>query len=579
MDKRLIVAILFIASFATGANAAYGDAVKEESLSIDSSVVGNYLSGDYAVRNQDAASASLSFSEALRKDPENPVLLKGGYRLMLSLGEIKKAVEIAIRYLNNNEMTSSLGVLLSAYEIKRSEFDRAGVILEQVTIENDSSIEAGVNSVITPMLRIWVKSGQGKYDEALAEIEQLQAEEKLPPTFLYYQSALIADLAGNIEVANKGYSEIIAREQIIPYHFAQMAGNFYMRSGNAGAAKELFTSYNKQRTEAEHFSSELKQIDKNNAASQPRLVKNAADGFSEVLKEAVRVLYSGGYFNEGLGYLRLSMFLAPDNDETTVLLAKYYENIGQYQPAIEQYEKIGSKSDFYLTSQVSIADNLYVVGERKKSVKLLKKLSRKNPDSTLILLSLADLLRKDGRYDDAAGAYSKMIDRISTPELKNWPMFFARGICFERAGKWQQAEADLLKSLELKPGQPEVLNYLGYSWIDRNMNIEQAKSMVEEAVKERPDDAQVIDSMGWVLFKTKDFENASKFLERAAEITPYDSVINNHLGDSYWKQGRYNEARFQWQRALKFKNSDEVLDDDLKEKLKNGLPDSPANAG
>ena len=115
---------------------------------------------------------------------------------------------------------------------------------------------------------------------------------------------------------------------------------------------------------------------------------------------------------------------------------------------------------------------------------------------------------------------------------------------------WKRAEQDLLNALKLKPDQPYVLNYLGYSWIDRGMNLESAKSMIEKAVSIKPNDGFIVDSLGWAFFQLGKYNQAVKYLEKAASLEPGDPVINDHLGDAYWLTNRRIEARFQWMRSL-----------------------------
>jgi Flp pilus assembly protein TadD len=164
-----------------------------------------------------------------------------------------------------------------------------------------------------------------------------------------------------------------------------------------------------------------------------------------------------------------------------------------------------------------------------------------------------------------------VLENSDEKSINDWSIYFARGICFERINNWNLAEKDLLHALKLEPQQPDLLNYLGYSWIDRNKNLEEATQMVVAAVKARPNDPQIIDSMGWIFFKSQNYDMAAEYLEKAAEITPYDSVINDHLGDTYWKQGRHNEAIFQWKRALKYDARKDLSVIDVNNKIENGL--------
>ena len=153
-----------------------------------------------------------------------------------------------------------------------------------------------------------------------------------------------------------------------------------------------------------------------------------------------------------------------------------------------------------------------------------------------------------------------------------------RGIAHERTRRWPQAEADLLKALELEPDQPFVLNYLGYSWVDQGLNLDRAKEMLHRAVDLRPEDGYIVDSLGWAYYRLGENDKAVTYLERAVELQPGDPVLNDHLGDVYWRVGRTREARFQWQRALTFEpESDQVPL--IQKKLANGLADAQPAPG
>ena len=138
------------------------------------------------------------------------------------------------------------------------------------------------------------------------------------------------------------------------------------------------------------------------------------------------------------------------------------------------------------------------------------------------------------------------------------------------SGEWPKAEADFLRALELEPDQPLVLNYLGYSWVEQERNLDEAKTMIEKAVELRPDDGYIVDSLGWVAYRLGDFEEAARQLELAVELVPGDPIINDHLGDAYWQVGRLNEARFQWRRVLTLEPEDELAAQ-VRRKLTGGL--------
>jgi Flp pilus assembly protein TadD len=191
-------------------------------------------------------------------------------------------------------------------------------------------------------------------------------------------------------------------------------------------------------------------------------------------------------------------------------------------------------------------------------------------------MALGNVLRGHKKFAECANAYSKGIATISKPEKANWIVFYFRGICYERSKQWAKAETDLKKALELFPDQPHVLNYLGYSWIDQGVKLDEGMEMIKKAVQQRPDDGYIVDSLGWAYYRLGNYEEATKQLERAIELKPEDPTINDHLGDAYWRVGRMLEAKFQWAHARDLKPDAEELPK-IEEKLRSGLPDETSS--
>jgi Flp pilus assembly protein TadD len=186
------------------------------------------------------------------------------------------------------------------------------------------------------------------------------------------------------------------------------------------------------------------------------------------------------------------------------------------------------------------------------------------------LVNLADLLRSKKRFSESVEAYDAAIERIGTIGKRHWTLLYSRGIALERSSQWLRAEEDFITALRLKPDQPYVLNYLGYSWVDQGINLARAQKMIERAVELRPNDGYIVDSLGWVLYRLGDFPRAAKQLERAVELRPQDPTINDHLGDAYWRVGRAAEARFQWRRALSLDPEPDQVST-IRDKISNGL--------
>ena len=181
-----------------------------------------------------------------------------------------------------------------------------------------------------------------------------------------------------------------------------------------------------------------------------------------------------------------------------------------------------------------------------------------------------DAYRSKSDFDRAARDYGKTIELVGKPEKAHWTYWLFRGVSYERLGKWPQAEADFLKAMELDPDQPDVLNQLGYNWVERNLKLKEGLALLEKAVKLRPDDGNLLDSLGWAHYRLGDHQAAIKVLERAAALEPTYSEVRDHLGDAYWRTGRQDEARRSWEQALSLK-PDPADAQKIKGKIARGL--------
>ena len=215
--------------------------------------------------------------------------------------------------------------------------------------------------------------------------------------------------------------------------------------------------------------------------------------------------------------------------------------------------------------------NLTQLKKVDEAQSLLEQLSRQYPRDIRPLEALGNIMRVNKRYAEAVGYYSKAIALIGRPEARHWAYFYMRGTCYERLKKLPQAEADLQRALQLSPDQHLTLNYLGYTWIDHNRNLRKGLALIEKAVRLKPDDGDIVDSLGWAHFRLGNFAEAVRHLERAVELRPDDPTLNDHLGDAYWRVGREREARFQWTQALKL-NPEPPEAEKMREKLEKGLP-------
>ena len=221
----------------------------------------------------------------------------------------------------------------------------------------------------------------------------------------------------------------------------------------------------------------------------------------------------------------------------------------QSEQAIAAYKQVPENSSFREDADIQIALLLDEMGKTDEAMQRMSAIVAARPNDVEALSSLAGLQRAAKKYAEAAATYDRAIAAVGVPQRDNWTLFYFRGICFERDKQWPKAEADFKKALELYPDQPLVLNYLGYSWVDQGVNLEEAFKMLRRAVELQPNDGYIVDSLGWAHFKLGQYIEAAETLERAIALKPADPVLNDHLGDAYWRVNRRLEAHFQWNHA------------------------------
>ena len=278
----------------------------------------------------------------------------------------------------------------------------------------------------------------------------------------------------------------------------------------------------------------------------------------------------------GLVYLQLGLYLAPNHPLALLSLADLYEALKKPELAIDVYKRVPANSPLHRNAAIQMAANLDTLNRVDEAEKQLDALIKERPKDIEAIMALGNVQRGHKKFAECADTYGKGIATIAHPEKANWVIYYFQGICYERSHNWPKAEADLKEALKLFPEQPHVLNYLGYSWIDQGVNLDDGMAMIKRAVQQRPDDGYIVDSLGWAFFRLGNYPEAVKQLERAIELKPEDPTINDHLGDAYWRIGRVLEARFQWAHARDLKPDPEDLPK-IEEKLKNGMPEETSS--
>jgi tetratricopeptide (TPR) repeat protein len=529
---------------------------------------GAYLAGRHAQETRDYTAAALWFEDALKSDPESPELITRTFLMEASEGRFDRARALAEEELKLDPTDAVAQLILMVDRIKTG--DAAGALARAQTLPTD-----GVHRFLGPLARAWTQMGMGDLAGADAALRQLDKFNGFAP-LQYYQLGLLYDFAGYPDTAEDYFSKTLDASGQINWRLTDAIANFYERHGRADKADALY-----QRFIRENAGSELAEWASARQPGEPPAppIQTAGDGLAEALFDLASVVNQAETIDLALLYARSALELRPQMALAQLLLADVLSAQNKSEASLAALAEIPPSSSYSWSARLRAAANLEMLDRTEEAITQLKEMSAEAPMRASADMQLGDLLRAKKRFPKAVEAYDEAMRRLSAAGMpERWSLFYSRGIALERSGQWKPSEVDLLHALELKPNQPLVLNYLGYSWIDRGENLDRGLKMIEKAVELRPEDGYIVDSLGWAHYRLGDYPSAVQYLEKAIELVPEDPTINDHLGDAYWQSGRATEARFQWRRALQFGPEAEEVKP-IEAKLDRGLVPASRSGG
>ena len=533
-----------------------------EDLDIEgTSLSGSYLAGRFAGKQRDMDAAGQYYQQALRDDPNNAVLIERVFIFDLSEGKIASAEDYAERVLSFNSQHRMARFVLGLRDVRLKHYPKARENFKKAAY-------TPIGELTSALLTAWTYAAQGNQAAAFSALDKLDQNESLE-NFKSYHGALIADYLGASPRAEDFYKKAYAQAGN-SLRVVQAYGNYLERNGRKDEARKIYEQFLTTAEKNPLVRQTLENLDK--GVKPQAFVRSPQFGMAEALFSVASALSDDQGLDVALTYAQLALSLDGDRDINLTLLGDIYESMSSYQRSIDAYDQIDKNSVLKQNSDLEVAVNLQRLDKKDEAKARLKALTTANPKDYDALVTLGNLYRNNEEFAPAADTYNAAIALLGEPQRDNWTVFYYRGISFERIKQWDKAEADFRKALQLEPDQPMVLNYLGYSMIDKKLNLNEAIAMVRKAVELKPNDGYIVDSLGWAHFRLGEYEEAVKQLERAVELKPADPVIADHLGDAYWRVGRQLEARFQWQHAKDNKPEPEDLAR-IEKKLKDGLPD------
>lgn len=520
------------------------------------SISGSYLAGRGAFEDRENDLAASYFLDALEADWGNIALLDRAFVALVSAGRVEEAEMVAKQLLSVEPDNELARIAVGVVALKERRYASARKTLEGMSKDSLFGIMGNV---------VWSWAVE-------EELGGKAAVDNLEPisqpgfkNFLTFQAALMADLSGDVKLAENLYAEAYEADPFV-FRIVEAYARFLGNQGKYDEAMDVIQRYHDRGLT--HVNIDEVEALITQKKRPGRMADNVQQGAAETLRGLSSALSREQASDISIVLMRLARFLHPKSDLITFSIADLMDRAERYETANALYGQVHRNSPLHGQALVRTAENLQEIGDIDEAIRKLSNLANTMPDNLTAVIALGDALRRDKRYTEAAVAYDKALEMTGGTRTIDWHLYYVRGIAHERDGEWEKAESDFLKALELNPDQPQVLNYLGYSWVDQKLELKRALEMIEKAVALRPEDGYIVDSLGWAYYRLERFEEATETLERAARLSPSDPTINDHLGDAYWQVDRKREARFQWSIALELTDED---DGDLAEKIQQKL--------
>jgi tetratricopeptide (TPR) repeat protein len=524
---------------------------------------GAYLAARQASMTEDFAPAARQYDRLLAAAPNDPRFLQGAVLAHIGAGQMDRAADLATRLMETGARSRAATLARMAASLRAGDY--------QAVVDGFAAGQRFA-PMVDDLIRAWALLGAGRTADAMAAFDAGAAAGDHAP-FRRYNAALARAVSGDPEgalalldaAAQPGAEAVAARAALLagtdraPEALALLEAT--LARGDDPVLRDL-----QARLEA----GEVVTFDQ---------LRNPAEGIGEVFFAVASTMARNAPGTEALVHARIAQSLAPRNGAITVLVAEILEdmqgNSTWLRPPMPG--STGPRPPSSMPRSVAPA-RCTPPGRDEAAAEVLDALARSHPDRAQVHIARGNLMRRIGRHAEAAAAFDTAIALQPDGAALPWEMYFARGMARERSGDWDAAEADFRRALEIRPDQPDVLNYLGYSLLERKERLDEALAMIETAVAREPDAGHIVDSLAWALYRLGRFDEAVAPMERAAALLPVDPVVNDHLGDVYWMVGRSREARFQWRRALSFDPEPDAAER-IRAKLARGLDAVRAEEG
>ena len=524
---------------------------------------GAYLAARQAGADHDYPAASRYFAQSLIYDPQNPRLLEAGLAAFVGMGDFGRARAIADTLVEAGVDSQQGNLVLFATATADGEWRR----IYDLLAEGHS-----VSPLVDGLVQAWAHLGQGNMTRAVESFDAVIDADGMQPYGLYHKAlalASVGDFEGAQAIFAGGDRGHVTVRSVLAH--AQVLSQLGRNADAATLIRTVFGDAPDPRLDAILTRLGAGETLPFDTVTGPRA------GVGEVAHMIAGLIDGETRDEVTLQYAQVARFLDDTNIDAKILAGTVLQKLGRAEEAAAAFASVPQDHPAWPGAELGRIDALEDAGDTQAATDAAAALAQARPDLALPQARLGDLLRRQDRMEPALDAYTDALDLMEDDDPTRWAVLYTRAIAAHALGRWDVAEADFRAALDLNPDQPQVLNYLGYSLVERGEKLDEALGMIETAVRQQPQNGAIVDSLGWVLFQLGQYEQAVVHLEDAAALEAVDPVINDHLGDAYWMVGRRTEARFQWTRALSF-GPTEAEAEKIRGKLANGLDRAPEGA-
>ncbi|MEO0548352.1 MAG: tetratricopeptide repeat protein [Pseudomonadota bacterium] len=512
----------------------------------------------YASLTEDPEAAAQNYSRIARSTPSDSNLVERAVFSALLVGETEHAIKLAKRLSPEDIAQSQLPRLTLAIDALSR--DRPDEAMTHLKGSWDNTFHASIAHSIGAWSML-----ESHPVSAIALHQTIATNDPVLSSIARTSAAIMKTQTGDLAGAEKDL-DALWRENARLATGVEVEARVLAKTGRSDLALKRIRDFRRDVGRNPALTVLASQIENDAAIDLPK--HSADEGVALYLYTATAALADGTDSDLPGVYFALALHLDPNLDAARTLWAESLDKAGRRDDAIAILKDVPKSSIFHTNAQGQLAWVLRRQERNEEALKLAQDTLDRTDDRN-IQIQLADLLQSLGEDGKAEAIFTEIINADEAEGTFDWRIYFARGAARERLGYWPPAENDLTTALGLQPLNPTILNYLGYSWIDRGINLDEGLELIEKALKLAPRNGAVMDSLGWAHYKLRNYDRAVYYLERAIELAPQDPDILDHLGDAYWQVGRYTEASYQWDRALLY-SLDAERTDMIRRKLDSG---------